>query len=136
MTEEHYQIKFTCDECGTSASDHHRYCRHCGAYLGEQAVTINIFNNVALRRVFIFYFIYLFICLLVKHTNWFNSYDEMFWVEIFLAIVTTYFAWQNRVQMRPVMRFNNFKWYVLLAVIAIAASASCLGACASAPGGA
>ena len=126
MTEESNDIEPACDECGSPVTDHHRYCYNCGAYLGSQAVTINIFNNTALRRVFIFYFLYLFICLLVKHTSWFNSYDELFWVEVVLAAITMFFAWKNRVHILPILRFNNFKWPVLLAVITIAFGASLL----------
>lgn len=126
MSDENYDIKPSCDECGSLVADHHRYCYKCGEYLGMQAVTINIFNNVALRRLFIFYFIYLFICLLVKHTNWFNSYDQLFWVEVVLAAITIYFGWLNRRYIKPILRFNNFSWLVLLAVVVIAAASSLL----------
>jgi len=113
-----------CEHCQAQVMEHQRYCHNCGAYLSAEAVTINIFNNAALRQVFIFYFIYLFICLVVKHASWFNSYDELFWVEIVLAVITLRFVWLNRYEMRPVLRLENFKWYVLFGVIAIGVIAS------------
>ena len=116
----------TCDECNQPVKDEHRYCPNCGAHLPEQVVTINIFNNLSLRQVFLFYFVYLFICLLVKHSRWFNSYDEMFWVEIILGVITFRFTWLNRKEILPVLRFNNFKWYLLLGVIVFAGLSSAL----------
>jgi len=123
--EENTNTQF-CEECEVPVADEQRYCHNCGAYLSAEAVTINIFNNTALRQIFIFYFIYLFICLVVKHASWFNSYDEIFWVEIVLAIITLRFVWLNRREMRPVLRLRNFKWNILFGVIALSAIASCL----------
>lgn len=107
-------------------NDEDRFCHNCGSYLGAEVVTVNIFNNSDLRQVFIFYFIYLFICLLIKHSPWFNSYDELFWVELVLAAITLRFVWLNWSQIKPVLRFNNFKWDILLGVILIAAAGSLL----------
>jgi len=123
---EEYDIIPTCHECDVSVRDDQRFCHNCGNYLGAEAVTVNIFNNADLRTVFIFYFIYLFICLLIKHSSWFNTYDELFWVELLLAAITLRFAWLNWSQIKPVLRFNNFKWDTLLKVIAIAATGSLL----------
>ena len=122
--EQDYEIKPSCKECDAIAKDDHRYCHNCGAYLGHEAVSISIYNNADLRRVFFFYFIYLFFCLYVKHSSWINTYDEMVWVELVLAGITTWFAWQNRAKLKPVLRFNNFKWYILAGVVLIAALAS------------
>jgi membrane protease YdiL (CAAX protease family) len=115
-----------CEECNASVLEEQRYCHNCGTYLSGEAVTINIFNNAALRRVFIFYFIYLFICLVVKHGTWFNTYDELFWVEIVLAVITLRFVLLNRREMRRVLRFRKFRWYRLFGVIVIAFLASAL----------
>lgn len=122
--EEINDIAPTCAECEKEVATHHRYCLHCGAYLGTQAETINVFNNENLRRVFIFFFLYLFICLLVKYTSWFTSYDEIFWIEIALAAITLRFAWLNREALKPVLRFNNYKWYLVTGVVAISLVAS------------
>ncbi len=122
--EEEYEIKRTCKECDVVVSDDHRFCHNCGAYLGEDAVTISIYNNADLRWVFFFYFTYLFICLFVRQSPWFDSYDELFWIELLLAAFTSRFAWINREQIKPVLRFNNFKWYILAGVILVAAIAS------------
>lgn len=119
------EISF-CQECSQPVRDDHNYCAHCGAHLPAQEATVNIFNNFSLRQVFLFYFVYLFICLLVRYTHWFDSYDQMFWIEIAIAGFTTWFAWQNRKQLLPVLRFNNFNWRILIVVLAIAVVASCI----------
>ena len=123
---EDYYTTSTCDECDETVHEEQRYCHNCGNYLGAEAVTINIFNNSDLRRVFIFYFIYLFICLLIKHSSWFNTYDELFWVELILAVITLRFTWLNWSQVKPILRFNNFNWQVLLGVTLIAVVGSLL----------
>jgi membrane protease YdiL (CAAX protease family) len=115
-----------CDECNVEVIETQRYCYNCGAYLGAQAVTINVFNNKDLRRIFIFYFTYLFICLFVKHTSYFRSYDQLFWVEVALAAVTLRFAWLNRHEMKPVLRFNNFRWWRAALLMILAVGFSCL----------
>lgn len=125
MSEEYF-IQPTCHECDVSIHEEQRFCHNCGNYLGAEAVTISIFNNSDLRRVFIFYFIYLFVCLLIKHSSWFNTYDELFWVELILAGITLRFAWLNWPQIKPIFRFNNFRWYVFAGVILIASLGSLL----------
>ena len=125
MEEQEISIE-TCAECGTPVATHHRYCQNCGAYLPDQSVAINIFNNTALRRVFIFYFIYLFICLLVKHTPWFETYKQLFWVELLLAGITGFYAWQNRTAIKPLLQTRGIKLNMMLAIILIAAGTSLL----------
>lgn len=125
MPEEYYTNP-TCHECEVPVHDDQRFCHNCGNYLIAEAASINIFNNADLRGVFIFYFIYLFICLFIKHSSWFNTYDEIFWVELLLAAITLRFAWLNWPQIKPVIRFNNFKWPVFAGVIALAAAGSLL----------
>jgi uncharacterized protein len=117
-------ILHQCEECQHPVKDHHRYCGNCGAYLGSQEVKVNIFNNLSLRTVFAFYFLYLLICLTVKHTRWFNNYDQMFWIEMVLAVITLRFAWVNRRQIVPVLRFNNFRWQTITVVAILAMTAS------------
>ncbi|MBG9376416.1 CPBP family intramembrane metalloprotease [Panacibacter sp. DH6] len=112
------QDTYYCDDCDTSVKGYHRFCHHCGAYLGTDAGRVDIFNNRHLRGALVFYTIYLFFCLTVRFTNWFTSYDSLFFVEISLAAVTVYFAWRNRATIKPVLKFNNFNVLVLLGVIA------------------
>ena len=112
------QDTYYCDDCDTSVKGYHRFCHHCGAYLGTDAGRVDIFNNRYLRGALVFYTIYLFFCLTVRFTNWFTSYDSLFFVEISLAAVTVYFAWRNRATIKPVLKFNNFNVLVLLGVIA------------------
>jgi len=124
MTATEELSKIVCNECDVPAAAYHRYCRNCGAFLNEQATTINIFNNQNLRFAFAFYFAYLVICLLVKHTPYFNTYQQLFWVELLLAGITTAFAFQNRSSILPVVRFNNFKPLLLGLLIILAAVSS------------
>ena len=119
-------IQTSCHECNEPVHDDQRFCHHCGSHLADEVTTINIFNNADLRNVFIFYFIYLFICLLIKHSSWFNNYDQLFWVELLLALVTLKFAWLNWHQIRPVIAFPHFRWHLLLKVMAIAIFGSLL----------
>ena len=119
-TEEIEEI-YTCDECDTRVKGYQRFCYNCGAYLGSNAEQISIFNNSSLQTAFFFYIIYLFVCLTVKYTNWFNSYDRLFWIEILLAVITILFARINRKSLKPVLRFNNFNWRILLVIIGGAA---------------
>lgn len=114
---ENTEETYTCEECESTVKGYHRFCNHCGAYLGADAEHISIFNHSALQSAFFFYAIYLFICLSVKFTNWFHSYDNLFWIEILLAVVTVLFARANWQSLKPLLRFNNFKWYILLCVI-------------------
>lgn len=107
-----------CDECGTAAKEQDRFCHNCGAYLNYQAEEISIFNDSRLQSAFFFFIIYLFICLLVSYSDWFHTYDHLFWVEITLAAITSFFVWRNWSSIKPVLRFNNFNFFLLLAVIA------------------
>ena len=111
---------YTCSECDNKVKPFHRFCHNCGAYLGSDAEQISIFNNSNLQTAFFFYVIYLFVCLTVKYTTWFNSYDQLFWIEILLASITVYFAKINFRSLKPVLRFNNFSWLTLLGVIVAA----------------
>ena len=115
-----------CDECNAVVNDTQRFCHHCGAYLGTRAVTVNVFNNTHLRRIFVFYFVYLAICLVVKNTSYFRTYDQLFWVELLLAFVTLTFAWINRDGILPILRFNNYKWWRALLLMMLAALVSCI----------
>jgi membrane protease YdiL (CAAX protease family) len=123
LTEE-LKTSRTCDECLTTVNDEQKYCHNCGSYLSSEVVSVSIFNNTDLRQIFMFYFVYLFVCLFVKNSPWFNTYDELFWVEIILAAITLRFVYLSRNAIKPVLTFNNFKWSVLLSVIAIAAVGS------------
>lgn len=111
---------FTCEECDSHVKGYHRFCYNCGAWLGSDASQISIFNNRNLQSAFFFYIIYLFICLVVRYTEWFESYDHLFFIEIVLAVVTIIYARANWQNIKPLFRFNNFKFTVLIVVIFIA----------------
>jgi len=119
MDTDHEEI-YKCAECDSKTKPYHRFCHNCGAYLGSDAEQISIFNNSNLQTAFFFYIIYLFVCLSVKYTDWFSSYDQLFWIEILLAAVTIYFAKINYTSLKHVFRFNNFKWSTLLIIIPLA----------------
>ena len=123
MSEEYARYN-RCRECDADVGQEHRFCHNCGCYLGVEVITINVFNNLHLRRLFVFYFIYLFVCLLIKHTSWFRTYDEVLWFELILAAVTTRFAWINWPQIKPVIRFNHFRWHILFGVVTLAVAGS------------
>ncbi|MEX6690118.1 type II CAAX endopeptidase family protein [Danxiaibacter flavus] len=112
---------YHCDECKANVKGYQRFCHNCGAYLGNNAEEVSIFNNKNLRFAFLFYLINLCVCIFAKSSGWFFSYDHLFWLEIVLAIIAILFARLNRKTVLPALRFNNFNFFVLLAVIASAA---------------
>ena len=116
---DHENDIYYCDDCDNNVKGYQRFCHNCGAYLGSDAERVDIFNNKYLRNALVFYSIYLFVCLTVRFTNWFNNYDSLFFVELFLALVTIFFAWKNRKTIKPLLKFNNFNPFVLVVVIAI-----------------
>ncbi|CAN5272730.1 hypothetical protein BH11BAC6_BH11BAC6_07520 [soil metagenome] len=110
---------YYCSECDTKVKRFHRFCHHCGVWMGADSEQVSIFNNSQLRSAFFFYTIYLFVCLTVKFTGWFSSYDLLFYMEIFLAIVTLIFVRKNWKTIKPLLRFNNFSVPVLAGVIVV-----------------
>jgi len=119
--EHHEDDIYYCNDCESKVKGFHRFCHNCGAYLGSDAEQVDVFSNRNLRAAFIFYTIYLFVCLTVKFTGWLNSYDWLFLVEIFLAVITLLFAYKNRAGLKPILRFNNFNPLVLTGVIFLSA---------------
>lgn len=113
-----------CEVCSSRVKSHHRFCYNCGAYLGAENTPVTIFNNRNLRAAFIFFIVYLFVCLVVQFTSWFNIYSRLFWIEIFLAGFTLYHVYKNYDAIRPLLRFNNFNTVRLAGCILLAAAAS------------
>lgn len=72
----------------------------------EQA---DIFNNEKVRWGVIFYALYLFVCLLIKHTSWFTTYDRLFPMELLLAFITLCFVVANYKALRPVLSLRGLK---------------------------
>jgi membrane protease YdiL (CAAX protease family) len=118
--------KYYCDACETEVKGYHRFCYNCGEYLGSDGTRISLFNNSSLQSAFSFFIIYLFVCLVVHFTNWFDDYDRLFWVEIFLAAMTLFYVWINFKDIKPVLRFRNFNVVRLAGCISLAAIASVL----------
>jgi len=118
MENEEQPISFNCDECETMVKGYQRFCHHCGAYLGYNAEQVSIYTNRQLQSAFLFYLIYLIICLLIKSTTWVTSYDQLFWVEILLALITLYFVRKNKAVLKPFLKFNHFSLPVTALVIA------------------
>ncbi|MEO6584450.1 MAG: type II CAAX endopeptidase family protein [Ferruginibacter sp.] len=124
MSEQDENITCTCQQCSAFVKDHYRYCGKCGEYIQVTHLPINVFNNVPLRRVSVFFIIYLFTGLLVKNTQWVTSYNQLFWIEIFLALITIGFAWESRKSIAPLFKINNFNRLLLMAVLSTAVGAS------------
>lgn len=119
MEQHDTEEKYTCESCSTNIKIDAAFCHNCGAP-NLNAGHISIFNNNNLRSAFIFYLLYFFICLTVKYTDWFDSYDHLFWIEILLAAITFFFAKANWPSLKPVLRFNHFRWTILAGVILLA----------------
>jgi len=115
---------YYCDACNHEVKGYHRYCYNCGEYLGSDTTRVDLFNNSSLQSAFGFFITYLFVCLAVLFTNWFDSYDRLFWVEIFLAGFTLLYVWRNYEAIKPVLKFNNFTMLRLLSCILLAALAA------------
>ncbi len=111
---------YQCDECWTTVKGHHRFCHNCGAFQGFDAPRTSIFSNTNIQSSFFFYIIYLFICLLVQFTDWFGSYDRLFWVEIVMAAITLLYVKINWQSIKPLLRFNNFNFTRLTGAISLA----------------
>jgi len=117
---------YYCEACDCQVKGFHRFCHNCGEYLGSDATRISVFNNSKLQSAFTFFIIYLFVCLVVRFTNWFDGYDRLFWVEILLGTVTLFYAWINFGELKPVLRFSNFSVRRLTGCISLAVIASVL----------
>lgn len=89
----------------------------------EQA---DIFNNQQVRWGVVFYALYLFVCLLIKNTSWFNSYDHLFWMELLLALITIVFAAANYSKLQPVLSFRSIRLSGCLTIIVLAILFSCI----------
>lgn len=123
MMPQHTQTYY-CDACNEKVKSYHRYCYNCGEYLGTNGATISVFNNSSLQGAFIFFMIYLFVCLSVQFTGWFNNYNKLFWVEIFLAALTLFFAARNFNAIKPLLHFRNFNFVRLIGCISLALTSS------------
>lgn len=115
---------YYCGECSYQVKGHHRFCYHCGAYLGSDTTQVNLFNNSNLQSAFSFFIIYLFVCLTVQFSNWFDNYDHLFWAEIFLAVFTLIYVFKNFKTIKPLLIFRNFNVVRLTGCISLAAIAS------------
>jgi hypothetical protein len=122
--ETNYNEIYYCEMCNARVKAFHRYCHACGDYLGSDGTKISLFNNSNLQSAFGFFIVYLFVCLVVQTTNWFDSYDMLFWVEIFLAAFTFYHVFKNFKTIRPLLRFRNFNIVRVCGCISLAAISS------------
>ena len=124
MPEKKLNELFYCDACNSEVKGHHRFCHTCGHYLGFDGTKISLFNNSSLQSAFGFFMVYLFVCLVVQTTDWFDDYDHLFWVELFLAAFTLYHVFKNFDTIKPLLKFRNFNIVRLLGCISIAAIGS------------
>jgi len=124
MPEPNYIEIYYCESCNARVKGFHRYCHVCGEYLGSDGTKISLFNNSNLQSAFGFFIVYLFVCLVVQSTNWFDSYDMLFWVEIFLAAFTFYHVIKNFKTIKPLLRFRNFNIIRVAGCISLAVISS------------
>lgn len=124
MTADSTEEMYYCDTCNSKIKGHHRFCYHCGQYLGSDTTRITVFNNNSLQSAFIFFIVYLFVCLAVQFTTWFDSYQRLFWVEIFLAAFTLFHMSKDYEALKPVLKFHNFNVIRLTGCISLAVIAS------------
>ena len=117
---------YYCEYCNKEVKGFHRFCHNCGEYLGFDATKTSLYSNASLQSAFIFFGIYLFVCLVTHFTDIFDSYDRLFWVEIFLAVVTIFYVRLNYEALKPVLKFKNFNVVRLIGCISLAAIASSL----------
>jgi membrane protease YdiL (CAAX protease family) len=115
---------YYCEACEQEVKGHHRFCHNCGSYLGDDGTRVSVFNNHNMRAAFVFIIVYLFVCLMVQFTNWFDSYSMLFWVEVFLASFTLFHVIKNFDAIKPLLKFNNFNAVRLTGCISLAVIAS------------
>ncbi|MEO8710955.1 MAG: type II CAAX endopeptidase family protein [Parafilimonas sp.] len=115
---------YYCDACDNKVKGHHRFCHNCGAYLGSDSTRINLFNNAELQSAFGFFMVYLFVCLSVQFTNWFDNYNRLFWVEVFLAAFTLLYVFKKFKAIKPLLKFSNFNIVRVAGCVSLAAIGS------------
>lgn len=115
---------YYCEICNSSVKGYHRFCHNCGEYLGSDSTRITVFNNHNMRSAFIFFLLYLLACLMVQFSTWFDDYDRLFWIEIFLAAFTLLYVSKNYTALKPVLKFRNFNVIRLTGCISLAVIAS------------
>jgi uncharacterized protein len=112
-------IQQECPECNTLVSATDRFCNHCGGFLKKEAGGLSIFSNSSLRNGFLLYLAYLLICFIYKNNiEWFDDINWQFVLEILFAGIAIFYTYRLWPSMKFVLRFNNFKIWLLLAVIA------------------
>jgi len=113
-----------CEICDKEVKSYHRFCYNCGSYLGSDGMRQSLYKNSGLQPAFSFFFIYLFICLFVHSTDLFDDYSRLFWIELFLAVITLLYAAANFRSIKPLLRFRNFTFLRLAGCISLAVIAS------------
>ena len=113
-----------CKVCRHEVKPFHRFCFNCGSTLGVDDASANLYDNKSFQSALAFFCIYLFICLVVHFTNLFDVYSRLFWIEILIAAITLVYVQKNFKSIRPLLRFNNFRFTRLIGCIAIAVVAA------------
>jgi membrane protease YdiL (CAAX protease family) len=121
-----YQTNETgcCEICDKEVKSYHRFCYNCGGYLGSDGMRQSLYKNRGLQSAFSFFFIYLFVCLFVHFTDFFDDYNRLFLAELFLAIITLLYTVANFRSIKPLLRFRNFTFVRLTGCVLLAAIAS------------
>ena len=118
----HQQITgIHCSVCNKQVKRYHRFCYNCGNNLVFNDNQTNLYNNTSLVSALMFFFIYLFVCLIAHFTDLFNDYSRQFWIEILLAIITLVYVQKTFSRIKPLLRFKHFSLTRLCSYIAAAA---------------
>jgi membrane protease YdiL (CAAX protease family) len=98
-----------CTTCGYEGVNH-RFCTHCGTIQQEvaEAIPEQTFHSHA-KILITFYLVYLLTCLVVENTDAFKEYNNLVWIEVFLAVWTLIFAYANWSEIRPLYSLKNVR---------------------------
>lgn len=66
---------------------------------------------------FVFYGLNLLLCLFVKYTSWFHSYDQMFWMELILAMVAIAFAYFNKNEICSLLAVKQLRFPIIVVIM-------------------
>lgn len=111
-----------CPTCKNEVKSFHRFCYNCGSYLAPPQLRLH--KHYKLQSAFLFFFIYLLVCFVVRFTSLFNNYNNLFWIEILLAAITLAYTAINFRSIKPVLLFRNFNLQRLAGCITLAIIAS------------
>jgi membrane protease YdiL (CAAX protease family) len=105
---------FVCRECGDAMAVQSKFCTHCGAIQQDvvEVIPEHTFQRHA-KILSIFYLVYLITCLITANVDAFKDYGNLVWMEIFLAVWTLIFAYENRYELAPLYSIRKVRLPIL-----------------------